>query len=107
MNDFALYTIKQTHYRKPRSGRVLPKRTYPGNSRIKFCSSLSSTSSTKYWKYSGNRGLTEKASFASRMHTLRLPCDNIECARVRWAEEALAHICVIRRPCRISRDFEA
>ena len=43
---------------------------YLGNNLIKFCSSLSSTSKTRYRKWSGKRGRTENASLASRMHTL-------------------------------------
>lgn len=45
-------------------------KTHPGNKLIKFCSSVSCTSRTMYWKLSGKRGRTENASFASRMHTL-------------------------------------
>ena len=41
-----------------------------GKIRIRFCSSLSSTSRTRYVKRSGNLGLTEKASLTSRMQAL-------------------------------------
>ena len=44
--------------------------SHAGKSRIKFCSSLSSTSNTIYLKCSGKRGRTENASFASRIQTL-------------------------------------
>lgn len=45
--------------------------TYSGNIRMRFCSSVSSTFSVMYWKFSGKRGRTAKASFASRMHNLK------------------------------------
>lgn len=82
--------------------------THPGNNRIKFCSSLSSTSNVKYWKLSGNRGLTEKASLASRMQTL----DWVK----RWWFRAWGillksmksvHMWVILRLCSLSNSFEA
>lgn len=38
---------------------------------MRFCSSLSSTFRVMYWNWSGKRGRTAKASFASRMHNLR------------------------------------
>jgi hypothetical protein len=41
-----------------------------GNKRIKFCSSESCTSRTRYSKDSGKRGRTEKDSLTSRMQTL-------------------------------------
>ena len=45
--------------------------THFGNRRMRFCSSLSSTSSVMYSNCPGKRGFTENASFASRIHTLR------------------------------------
>lgn len=46
------------------------RHTNLGNKRIKFCSSESCTSRTRYSKDSGKRGRTEKASLTSRMQTL-------------------------------------
>jgi hypothetical protein len=57
--------------RKERSDVVADSvNTYPGNKVIKFWSSMSFTSKTRYSNWPGNRGLTENDSAASRMHTL-------------------------------------
>lgn len=55
---------------QPARARRSARWTNPGKSRMRFCSSLSSTSSVMYLKRSGKRGRTENASFASRMQTL-------------------------------------
>src|SRR5260221_8044914 len=49
---------------------MIRRHTNLGNKRIKFCSSESCTSRTRYSKDSGKRGRTEKASLTSRMQTL-------------------------------------
>jgi hypothetical protein len=51
-------------------GRFINYNTNVGNNRMRFCSSESCTSRTRYSKASGNRGRTENASFTSRMQTL-------------------------------------
>lgn len=65
-----------------------------GKSRIRFWSSLSSTSSVRYWNWSGKRGLTENASFASRMH--RLHVESVICNHQRGVERD-AHVSDLQR----------
>jgi hypothetical protein len=73
---------------------------------MRFCSSLSSTSRTKYVKSSGNLGFTENASFTSRMQALR---EVFRGESHGWERGSgrLQYMWVIFRFRRVSRDFEA
>ena len=68
MNPLALYRTRS--FNRTRVDDWTPGYTHAGKYRMRFCSSESARSTTRYPKRSGKRGLTEKASFASRMQTL-------------------------------------
>src|SRR6266851_921863 len=65
---YELLGPRMTRYMDPRYSNS--RATHVGNKRIKFCSSESCTSRTRYLKDSGKRGRTEKASLTSRIQTL-------------------------------------
>src|ERR1700722_13628416 len=74
--------------------------THVGNRRIRFCSSLSSTSNVRYLNLSSNRGRTENASFTSRMQTLL----TLNCLRSQHPRNT--YMCVMRRDVSVSRDLD-
>ena len=77
-----------------------------GSKRIKFCSSESCTSRTRYSKDPGKRGRTEKASFTSRMQTLYAGQETRLrdlCETFRWKD---AYMCEMLSSLREARFFE-
>lgn len=79
-----------------RSVQIVVMTCHPnlGNKRIKFCSSESWTSRTRYSKDPGKRGRTEKDSLTSRIQTL---CGTAQRDKLRGLHESFCgkmHTCV-------------